>query len=534
MRNNDDGCFLCASFITRVLLRGPMRNFAILMTAAIFPALLAGPAAGADYIQVAGIIDTRTAFSDGELSVEALTGLAKARGFEAVFFTDHDRLVMEYGIFPLEHLLRKRETLNSIHEQGAGGYLEAIRQARRKFPEMILVPGAESVPYYYWTGSYLDGNLTAHDHEKRLLAVGLEITEDYEHMPILHNGFSTRYAAQFIPQLLIFAGVLIIGLVLIREKRRLARTVGAIACVGSALLMVNTMPFRSSPYDQYMGDQGIAPYQLYIDFVNSAGGMTFWNYPETRSGIRPLGPIRLNTPPYPEVLEQASGYTGFAAIYGDTITVTEPGRQWDSVLRQYCRGERNQPVWGIATADYHSETGAGGALGNFPTVFLVREKSREDLLEAMRAGRMYALRSRYPQRMILNEFSVSDSITEETATLGEEIDISGKPRIRMAVSSTAPVDGPVKIRLIRAGEVIRTLDATLPFEVETVDEEAEAGVKTYYRLDVRGPAGVLVGNPVFVTPDQAGVRRRVSLQSTAEGASVMHLASMRRNPNILS
>jgi hypothetical protein len=495
-----------------------MRIFPKSMTVAVFLALLAAPAAGADYIQIAGLIDTRTVFSDGAMSVEALAGLAKARGFEAVFFNDHDRLVMEYGIFPLEHLLRKREALNSIHERGAAAYLEAIRQARRNFPEMILVPGAESVPYYYWTGSYLAGDLTAHDHEKRLLAVGLEKAEDYEHMPILHNGFSTRHAARFFPRLLIFAGVLIIGLVLIREKQRLTRVVGAIACVGSALLMVNTMPFRSSPYDQYMGDQGIAPYQLYIDFVNAAGGMTFWNYPETRSGIRPLGPIRLNTPPYPEVLEQASGYTGFAAIYGDTITVTEPGREWDSVLAQYCRGERNQPVWGIATADYHKETGAGGALGNFPTVFLVRRKSREDLLEAMRAGRMYASRSRYPQRLILNEFSVSDSLRKEKATLGEEIDISGKPRIRMAVSSTVPVDGPVKIRLIRAGEVIRTLDATLPFEAETVDEGAEAGVKTYYRLDVRGPAGVLVGNPVFVTPDQTGARRRVSYRSTAEGS----------------
>jgi len=476
-----------------------MRIFPLSIKAAIFLALLAAPDAGADYIQVAGLIDTRTVFSDGELSVEGLVALAKARGFEAVFFNDHDRLVMEYGVFPIEHLLRKRESLNSIHERGAAAYLDAIRQARRRFPEMILVPGAESAPYYYWTGSYLHGNLAAHDHEKRLLAVGLENAEDYEHMPILHNGFSTRYAARFFPRLLIFAGVLIIGIVLVREKKRFFRAVGAVACLASALLMVNTMPFRSSPYDQYMGDQGIAPYQLYIDFVNSAGAMAFWNYPETRSGIRPLGPIRLNTPPHPEVLEQASRYTGFAAIYGDTITATEPGRQWDRVLVQYCRGKRKRPVWGIATADYHKETGAGGALGNFPTVFLVREKSREELLESMRAGRMYAVQGRYPQRLILNEFSVSDSHREKTATLGEEIHISGMPKIRMAVSSTVLVDDPVKIRLIRAGEVIRTFDAKLPFALETLDEGCGDGIKTYYRLDVRGRAGVLVGNPVFVT-----------------------------------
>jgi hypothetical protein len=112
---------------------------------------------------------------------------------------------------------------------------------------------------------------------------------------------------------------------------------------------------------------------------------------------------------------------------------------------------------------------------------------------------MYALRSRYPQRMILKEFTVSDSLQGEAATLGEEIAVSGKPKIRIALSSTTPVDRPVKIRVIRAGEVIRSLDVKLPVEFEMIDEEAVGEGKTYYRLDVRGPAGVLVANPVFVT-----------------------------------
>jgi len=83
--------------------------------------------------------------------------------------------------------------------------------------------------------------------------------------------------------------------------------------------------FRSSPFDQYHGDQGMAPYQLLTDYVDSRGGLTFWNYPETASGTRKLGPIMVDTPPYPEVLEESEGYTGFASLYGDNITVTEPG-----------------------------------------------------------------------------------------------------------------------------------------------------------------------------------------------------------------
>ncbi|MEE8300728.1 MAG: hypothetical protein V3R28_05450, partial [Desulfatiglandales bacterium] len=51
-----------------------------------------------DYKQVAGLIDLRTTFSDGSLDPESLVKLAREKGFDVVFFTDHDRLVMEFGI----------------------------------------------------------------------------------------------------------------------------------------------------------------------------------------------------------------------------------------------------------------------------------------------------------------------------------------------------------------------------------------------------------------------------------------------------
>jgi hypothetical protein len=387
---------------------------------------------------------------------------------------------------------------------GADAYLSAIDRAAEMFPDMVLIPGCESAPYYYWSGSYFRGDLTANDHEKRLLAVGLEHAEDYERMPILHNGFSLRHVGTVLPQLMVFAGAFGIGLVLCRGNRRWHRGVGAAVCIAAVLLAVNAMPFRSSPYDPYMGDLGIAPYQRYIDTVTSAGGMVFWNYPETRSGVRPLGPIRLNTPPFPQVLVESKGYTGFAAVYGDTITVTEPGRQWDRVLTDYCRGRRQHPVWGISTADYHGEDGAGGALGNFPTMLLASEKSKRGVLEAMRAGRMYAVRGRYPQQLLLEAFSVSASGLGKKARLGEEILLPSPPEIHIAVTAKQPPAAPVKIRLIRGGSLVRTFQATLPFRKILRDEACPTGEKTYYRLDVRGPAGVLVSNPIFVTCRQAG------------------------------
>ena len=173
------------------------------------------------------------------------------------------------------------------------------------------------------------------------MTIGLENPEDYANLPLLHNGFSTRYVTRALPGVLFFVCALIIGLYLLTT-----RGIMRIAAIGvvllAALAISDTLPLRSSPYTPYMGNQGIAPYQHFIDHVNAIGGLTFWNYPETRSGVRPYGPIHLSTPPYPEVLEQAINYTGFAAIYGDNITVTKPGHEWDRVLTAYCRGRRDR------------------------------------------------------------------------------------------------------------------------------------------------------------------------------------------------
>jgi len=455
-------------------------------------------AGAAEYIQTAGLIDTRTTHSDGALSVEALAELARTRGFEVLFLNDHDRLAMAYGLPPFQNVLRLRKELNSINKSGAGAYIEAIRQARFKFKDLILIPGSESVPYYYWTGSYFNKDLTAHDHEKRILTIGLENPEDYENLPMIHNGFSTRYVKQALPGVLFFLGSLFLGLYLLTSKGFIR--IAAFFIIGLSLLAIlNTAPLRSSPYTPYMGTQGIAPYQHFIDHVGQIGGLTFWNYPETRSGVRPYGPIHLSTPPYPEVLELARNYTGFAAIYGDNITVTKPGHEWDRVLQAYCQGQRAKPVWGIATADYHSEKEPGGKLGNFPTVFLVRKKTKSEVLDAMRTGRMYAVRGPYPQRLVLDDFSVCSSLCDGNAVSGEEIELRRPAKIHIKLSLKDPVEKTVTVRLIRSGELIRTLKGKLPLDLEIQDTYHRTGEKVFYRIDARARgAGRLMSNPIFV------------------------------------
>jgi len=456
----------------------------------------AQPEARTDVPPALGLIDLRSNFSDGAYDVETLVRTAKERGFSVVVINDHDRMALEYGLPPLRNLVKKREEKGSINRWGASSWLHTIREVEKKYPDMIVIPGTETAPFYHWTGSPVTGDLTAWNHERRILTVGLDTPEDYETLPVLHNGFSTRWMNLALPGIFALLAALAVGAVMIRWKGHY-RIAGIAVAVLSVAFIANSDPFRSSPFDPYRGDQGIAPWQLLIDDVRAKGGLTFWNHVETQSGVREMGPIKVHTAPHPEVLDESRGYTGFAVLYGDTVTVTEPGGLWDRLLSDYCRGYREHPAWGIATAHYHKENEAGEQLGNFQTGFFVEKLSRKDVLEALRTGKTYAYRGRYPQFARLDEFSVSPADGGRRAISGEQIALKGNPVIRIRISGDAGSTAPVRVRLIRSGELVKVFEGPLPLEIHYEDEYFRPGERAFYRVDMQ-EHGTLVSNPIFV------------------------------------
>ncbi len=483
----------------------PLRRFVVLLfSAVLFSALWAPKLCSAQdeapsvvYQQVPGVIDTRTTFSDGAYDPETLIRMARERGLKIVFLNDHDRMVMEYGLLPLRNIIKKRVELNSINKMGANRYLAEVKRLREKYPDMVIIPGAESAPFYYWTGNPLTGKLTAHDHERRILTVGLEKAEDYKTLPSMHN--TSRTTAIWRSSTAVFIVSLLLSVYLLIGAGWW-RLTGAVLVAANLLFIINTVLGSSPLFDPYKGPQGPAPYQYFIDAVNKKGGLTFWNYPETKSGVRTIGPIDLSTPPYPQMLLQTQNYTGFAALYGDNITVTEPGGLWDKALLEYCSGFRKNPPWGIATADYHKEGESGQMLGDFQTVFLLSDYSHAAVLDALKAGRIYARSGRIPQMPQLEEFTIADSGDGKPrrAVSGEELVVQQNPRIRIVVSGYNNDHSPVRVRLIRSGELIEVFSGELPLSIDFVDNSVKNKGKIYYRFDLTG-YGTLVSNPIFVT-----------------------------------
>jgi len=478
-----------------------IRFFFLVLTLLFFAGISHANGEKLDYLQIPGLIDLRTDFSDGAHPLEYVIELAKKRGFDVLFLNEHDLLAVEFGLWPLRNIIKKKENRSSLLKNGAEKYLDQIQTASIKSPEMILIPGVESSPFYYWKGSLINRNLTLSDYEKHLLIVGLEKESDYENLPISHNKvISKLHVPAFSIGVFLLAIALYLGLIR-KNKRRIFRYSGILLIVFCFLLIANNFTLKKPLYSPYQGYQGIAPYQSLIDYVNSRDGLVFWNHPETKSGQGKLGPIFRETAPYSQVLSESRRYTGFAALYAEGITITEPGGLWDQILLEYCEEKRGKPIWGISTADFHEEGHAGEKLGNFPTVFLVKEKSKKSILDALNKGRMYAYRGDVDlPRLRLEEFSISDSESTQRGTMGEEIAIKGSPEIHIHISTENQEEvNPLKVRLVRDGKLLKEFSGETPLKINFLDEISKSGSKVYYRLDVRDSRDrIVVSNPIFI------------------------------------
>jgi len=446
------------------------------------------------YRAVPGLIDLRSTYSDGSHSIEDLVRLARSRGFKVLFINDHDRIALSYGVLPFRNILRYKKEYPAIMTHGPEKFLAEIDHVSRKYPDTIIIPGCITSVFYYWTGSWFTKNLTVHEYDRKILILNFNKPREYKQIPSVGGSLSLKYTRHLLPGMILFVFPLMVGLILIRKKGRF-RFIGLCLTTLSLLAMIDYNPFRSSRFNPYHGDAGVKPYQELIDYVHDRGGFSFWNYPEQRSGVRKHGPIYVDTPPYPQVLNQTFNYTGFAAIYGDNITITEPGREWDRVLLEYCFGVRERPPWGISTADFHADGRLGLKLGAFPTTFLVKEFSKKGVLEALEKGRMYSSRGNGHVWPKLDYFNIYGKTTER-AFMGETLTTSHYPMIKFKVSFQTEQKGPMTLALIRGGKLLEVFRSKTPMEVEYLDRAIPPEEMTYYRLmDTKKH---LTSNPIFV------------------------------------
>lgn len=496
--------------------RGDWVVFATVALAVLVECVTAAPAAeergSTPRLVLRAAIHVHSTVSTGTLSLESLATRAERQGLDALLLSENFTLRYEYGLRPFEGLLKQQVSFPSVLEYGIERFLDEVRAVQARHPNLIVVPGVEVAPHYYWTGSLLGRDLTMHNAQRNLLVIGLDKAEDYKRLPARGNphsfGWSEKSLANLAPVLLLVPAI---WLWLPRKRdlprwaqparplRRLAAVLVLGLCVG---LVVHAWPPTTPAFSSFDAGVGYRPYQALIDTATRRGALVFWSMTDARDFSRhsfgPLGEVTVKTDPHPDALVLTQGYTGFGGLYQDTRRVVAPGGAWDQVMQTAALDERSAPVM-IGESAFHGLQDPGKDLDRVYTVIEAEERSAAGLLGALRSGRSYAVARGDQNRLLqLDEFRVSDG-GERSAGIGDRLAVEpGQvPTVRVALSTVDRGSYPVRLRLVRSGKVIGQTAGYTPLTYELADREAPLGRWVTYRLEVVGESGELLTNPVY-------------------------------------
>ena len=461
--------------------------------------------ATSEFEQLRGITHVQSEFSSGSRRLESVAHEAVERGLDVIVLTDANLLRIEYGLPFLRNLIGIEREENALADVGSiREYLQEIERVAALYPELILIPGVESAPYYFWDVDIFGRRLTAHRWSQHLMAVGLDTEEGLAALPVMGSGHAAIW--HWTSLLLLWPLLGLAFVILAGQSHSLALRVSVIAL--SVLFLVNNFPFKVPLMDPYHGDLGPGPYQNYINYIETQGGLAFWSHPSAgRSTDRPhmggLLHVGVADGHHSRDLLATYGYTGFAALNGNQITAAAPGGEWDLVLREYLAGTRKAPAWAIGSMPGKRETGS--AMDDVTTVFLAQSRTKNAVLDAMEKGRMYAVHG-WDSQLVLEEFSVEamaleivggeEQVVVMQALSGETISSEGEFTVVVGIARTDGGSDPVNIRLIRSGEVVAEDLVNTPARIAydaVMQEEME-----YIRLEASSYSDKLISNPIFI------------------------------------
>jgi len=413
-----------------------MKKYARFLMCMVFIFLTLSGTSLAAYERLNTIVHLHSTYSfRGTLSPEAIVELARVKEIDAILFSDDALVKINYGIFGIEK--------TSVFKKGLSKYFETLQQIHQKNPNLIILPGLEVSPFYVWERSPFSGKGLLRDWNKHLLVYGLS-KEEFLSLPMKGH-----------------------------QK---------------GLFFLRGFPNRAN--------ESKTPYQDFIDDVVRKGGLVFWAHPEAKMVPKKIGPVTFRTDPYPKALRETAGYTGFAILFEGMKTIGIPGGIWDKLLIEYLEGKRTSPIWAIGELDFTESGRAQTWIDTVKTVLFVETKSAQGVLEALRKGRMYAVRRLPGKELVLHHFWVQNE-KGERATFGESLTVSGIPEVHFDLSFSDDVSRSVRVLIIRNGQVIEEVEKETPLSF-TYEDVYSSDHSSFYRLEIRGERGELIlTNPIF-------------------------------------
>jgi hypothetical protein len=458
------------------------------------------------------VIHLHTTFSDGRAAPLDLARAARAGGVDALVVTDHFLERVAYAPWPVGNVLGVAVSRPSVASHGIGRYFAALAEAESRTPGIVLVPGLEVTPYARWSGSLLRGTLELQNWHRHALVIGIDDPAVAARLPVAGNRRGGIYGAW---SLLFAVPAAAAGwsaarllrpayrerrLRSFRLRQRRVPVIEALVGAASLLVLMAGFPYRVERFSPVGADPGDAPLRRFVDSARDSGGTVIWAHPEAEA-LKEARGVRLRTFRYAEVVRRTEA-PAFAALPEGVVALLPPGGVWDRTLSDFLEGKRRSAPFALAEVDEHRDADEIG-FGQLQTVFLVRERSRAGLLEALGSGRLYGRwtpEKKEPLRLTAWSLSAEGPAggRRPVAIAGESIAARGAVAIRLAVAGGG--GDAVTARLIRRGEVIWSARGVPPLDFTIADEATHP---TYYRLDVEGPyPHRLIANPIFVRGEE--------------------------------
>ncbi len=373
--------------------------------------------------QQAALIHTHSNFSNnGIFTLSELAQKINKWGIRVWVPTDTLFRTWVFKYGPFQKIM----TQTSIIKTGIDSYLNELQRIQKAYPVLKIIPGAEITPGYFWSGNFFLTNLVLNNGSKHLLMIG------FPNDPLAYQ----------------------------------------------------SLPISKSIQPQ--ADRGETPYKNWIWALKKQKSMVFWSHPESIDSRFPvqIDFAKFHTSSYSESLKTTDGYTGFAVL-NEGVKLSEPGSLWDSLLLDYCRGERTDPVFVIGESDF----GRNGKTlkKEEPYVFtILLEKNPDKILDALEHGRCYAVRrSQNGALMRLNHFSVLPIDKKEV-------------RLRLDIDCE---EHKLEIQIIVNGQLIRQYSRPGPFSVSETLYLPNPNKKGYVRIVARDDnGGILISNPKWYNP----------------------------------
>lgn len=328
--------------------------------------------------------------STGKYAPRMIRDMAMEIGLDAVIFSDSLLRLWSYGVPPLRDIFKYQIRGNDVLGYGVRLYHQEILALNNGQDDVILVPGVEAAPFYYWRRPpwhWRGGQIRA--WQRHLLIFGMSDPQGYEKLSLLE-------------------------------------------------------------FDAYEGDAGAAPYQRVINEAKAAGGMVFWAHPASMHS-RKHGRVEDFTEPYPHLLKLTQNYDGIALTYLGYLQYLEPGGLWDQLQQMYVDGRRDKPVWLIGELDFRDNR---RKLDKVTTVVMTEGRSDTALLEAIRKGRMWAVFQREEAPTEMLSFNLKYGFGGKEARSGDSVPRQQIGFIQVTGRRGLSADTPTEIKLIRSGEVV--------------------------------------------------------------------------------